>query len=608
MGHCAFIRTKLRGAEAILAVERMERRLAAVLAADVAGYSRLMGRHEEGTLADLKTIRRGLVDPKIVEYRGRVVKTTGDGMLVEFASAVDALRCAVEMQRGMTLQNADVSPDTRIEFRIGIHVGDIIFDDNDIFGDGVNIAARLEGLAAPGGICLSDDTHRQVRGKVDISFDDMGPQVLKNIVEPMRVWRIRIGDEAGSAAQESRFTAPTSVLALPDKPSIAVLPFQNIGSDPEQEYFADGMVDDIITALSRFTSLFVIARSSSFTYKGRAVDIKQVGRELGVRYVLEGSVRKAAGRLRISGQLIEASSGAHLWAEKFDGALEDVFELQDAVTERVVGAIEPSVKQAEINRARMKPTSNLDAYDYYLRALQQFTLYTRAGSDAGIENAEKAISLDPNYALARALLSATYMARRIRGWGATGDPAKALAAAREAIAQDSNDPSVLRWAGLTLGFWGDHDRSIALLEKAARLNVNGSQIFLSLGWVKVYACTDTGRAITHFERAMRLSPRDPEMASMLTGISFAHLISGHHEKALSFAQQSIDEGPQFTSGHRARITALVFLNREREARAAAQMLLTVDPQFSISSRLPPYRDPDFQQRYHAALKVAGLRE
>jgi TolB-like protein len=240
-----------------------------------------------------------------------VVKTTGDGMLVEFASAVDALRCAVEMQRDMTIQNADVSPDTRIEFRIGIHVGDIIFDDNDIFGDGVNIAARLEGLAAPGGICLSDDTHRQVRGKVDISFDDVGPQVLKNILEPMRVWRIRIGDEAGSAVQESRLTPPASVLALPDKPSIAVLPFQNMSGDPEQDYFADGMAEDIITALSCFTSLFVIARNSSFTYKGRAVDIKQVGRELGVRYVLEGSVRKAAGRLRpISVSVLPFKGGA----------------------------------------------------------------------------------------------------------------------------------------------------------------------------------------------------------------------------------------------------------------------------------------------------------
>ena len=586
--------------------QRVERRLAAVLAADIAGYSRLMGIDEEGTLARLKAVRKALIDPSITANRGRIVKTTGDGMLIEFASAVDAVRSAVEFQRKIAEQNATVPQDQRIEFRIGIHVGDIIFDDNDIFGDGVNIAARLEGISEPGGVCISDDAQRQIRAKVDVAFDDMGPQTLKNIAEPMRVWSARLDGDGPSPANPS--TSPIQPLALPDKPSIAVLPFQNMSGDPEQAYFADGMVEDIITALSRFTSLFVIARNSSFTYKGRAVDIKQVGRELGVRYVLEGSVRKAAGRIRISGQLIEASSGAHLWAEKFDGALEDVFELQDAVTERVVGAIEPSIKQAEINRARTKPTSNLDAYDYYLRAFQQSTLYTREGSDAALDYIRQAIALDPGYALAKAYLSVTYMLRWIQGWGAPGDPEKGLAAAREAIVLGSDDPSVLRWAGHTLGFWGDYDRSIALLEKAARLNVNGSQILASLGWVKVYACTDTERAIAHFERSIRLSPRDPEMASTLTGIAFAHLIAGHNEQALAFAQQSIDEGPQFTSGHRAKITALIFLNREQEARAAAEILLTYDPQFTISSRLPGYRKGDFQQRYHAALKAAGLRE
>ena len=531
----------------------MKRRLAAVLAADVAGYSRLMGNDEEGTLARLKAVRKALVDPAIASHRGRIVKTTGDGMLIEFASAVDAVRSAVEVQRRMAGQNATVPLDQRIEFRIGIHVGDIIFDDNDIFGDGVNIAARLEGISEPGGVCISDDAQRQIRTKVDVAFHDMGPQTLKNIAEPMRTWSARLDGDAPSPANPS--TSPIQPLALPDKPSIAVLPFQNMSGDPDQEYFADGMVDDIITALSRFTSLFVIARNSSFTYKGRAVDIKQVGRELGVRYVLEGSVRKAAGRVRISGQLIEASTGTHLWAEKFDGALEDVFELQDAVTERVVGAIEPSIKQAEINRSRTKPTSNLDAYDYYLRAFQQLVLYTREGSDAALDYIRQAIALDPGYALAKAYLSVTYVMRWIQGWGAPGDPEKGLAAAREAIVLGSDDPSVLRWAGHTLGFWGDYDRSIALLEKAARLNVNGSQILTSLGWVKVYSCTDTERAIAHFERSIRLSPRDPEMAVTLTGIAFAHLIAGHNEQALAFAQQSIDEGPQFTSGHRAKITA-----------------------------------------------------
>ncbi len=565
-----------------------------------------MGIDEEGTLARLKALRKAFVDPTIAAHRGRIVKTTGDGMLIEFASAVDAVRSAVEVQRRIAEQNATVPQDQRIEFRIGIHVGDIIFDENDIFGDGVNIAARLEGISEPGGVCISDDAQRQIRAKVDVAFDDVGLQTLKNIAEPMRVWSLRLDGDASSVARPS--SSPVQHLALPDKPSIAVLPFQNMSGDPEQEYFAEGMVEDIITALSRFTSLFVIARNSSFTYKGRAVDIKQVGRELGVRYVLEGSVRKAADRVRISAQLIEASTGVHLWAEKFDGALEEVFELQDAVTERVVGAIEPSVKQAEINRARTKPTSNLDAYDYYLRAFQQATLYTREGSDAAMDNIRQAIALDPGYALAKAYFSVIYMTRWIQGWGAPGDPAKGLAVAREAIALDADDPSVLLWAGHTLGFWGDHDRSIALLEKAARINVNGSQILASLGWVKVYACTDTERAIAHFERSIRLSPRDPAMASTLTGIAFAHLIAGHNEKALAFAQQSIDEGPQFTSGYRAKITALIFLNREQEARAAAEQLLTYDPQFTISSRLPGYRNSDFHKRYHAALKAAGLRE
>ena len=286
-------------------------------------------------------------------------------MLVEFASAVDAVRCAVEVQRGMAAQNAAVPADDRIEFRIGIHVGDIIIDDNDIFGDGVNIAARLEGIAEPGGICISDDAHRQIRGKVDIAFDDMGPQTLKNIAEPMRAWRVRLGGRARcNCAPRSTCRARLRPLALPDKPSIAVLPFQNMSGDPEQEYFADGMVEDIITALSRFKSLFVIARNSSFTYKGKAVDIKQVGRELGVRYVLEGSVRKAGNRVRITGQLIEAATGAHIWADRFDGALEDVFDLQDQVTTSVVGLIAPRLEQAEIERARHKPTEKLDSYDH----------------------------------------------------------------------------------------------------------------------------------------------------------------------------------------------------------------------------------------------------
>ena len=348
---------------------RVERRLAAILAADVAGYSRLTGLDEEGTHARLRERLRGLADSKITEHRGKVVKHTGDGVLAEFGSVVDAMRCAIEVQRGMTEQNATIPQVKRIEFRIGIHVGDIIVDDNDIFGDGVNIAARLEGIAEPGGVCISDDAQRQVRGKVDFAFEDMGPQNLKNIVEPMRAWRLRMNASGSPAAPIAPPVESTQALALPNKPSIAVLPFQNMSGDPEQEYFADGMVEEITTALSRFKWLFVIARNSSFTFKGKAVDVKEVGRRLGVRYVLEGSVRKASGKVRITGQLVDAVTGAHIWADRFERDMADVFALQDEVTVAVVSAIQPKLFQTEIAMATRRRPENLTAYDLFLRAM-----------------------------------------------------------------------------------------------------------------------------------------------------------------------------------------------------------------------------------------------
>ena len=344
---------------------RVERRLTAILAADVVGYSRLMGADEEGTLAALKAIRRELVDPRIVEDRGRIVKTTGDGLLVEFPSVVDAVRCAVDVQREMAERNAGVPSETRIEFRVGINLGDIIIDGDDIFGDGVNVAARLETLAEPGGICVSHVVRDQVRDKLAFAFEDMGEQQVKNIARPVRIHRIRI--DAAAAALPA--AAPQPTLALPDKPSIAVLPFQNMSGDRQQEYFADGMVEEIITTLSRIKWLFVIARNSSFTYKGQAVDVKQVGRELGVRYVLEGSVRKGGNLVRITAQLIDAETGAHLWADRFDGSMEDVFDLQDQVATSVAGIMEPALQAAETRRAVARPTADLTAYDLYLRSL-----------------------------------------------------------------------------------------------------------------------------------------------------------------------------------------------------------------------------------------------
>src|SRR5467141_2070881 len=340
------------------------RRLAAILAADVAGYSRLMGADEAGTARALRE-HRAAADPLIAHHGGRIVKTTGDGVLIEFGSVVGAVECALALQQLTAERNAAIAGERRMEWRIGIHLGDALVEGDDILGDGVNIAARIEGIAEPGGICISEDAFRQVRGKIEAEFADIGEQRLKNIARPLRVYSI-----GPSPATEQPTTSRTA-LPLPDKPSIAVLPFANMSGDPEQEYFADGMVEEITTALARLPWLFVIARNSSFTYKGRAVDVKQVARELGVRYVLEGSVRKAQNRVRITGQLIDTASGAHIWADRFDGALDDIFELQHQVASSVVGAIEPKLLQSEIERAIRKPTESLDAYDLYLRGLAQ---------------------------------------------------------------------------------------------------------------------------------------------------------------------------------------------------------------------------------------------
>src|SRR5512143_2838471 len=350
-----------------MAEERVERRLAAILAADVVGYSRLMGANEEATLADLKRHRRELTDPKITEHRGRIVKSTGDGILVEFASVVDAVRCAIEIQHSMSERNADLPQQKRIDFRVGINVGDIITEDGDIFGDGVNIAARLEGIAQPGGICISDDAYRQVRGKLDANFQDAGERALKNIARPVRVYWLRFNE---------KFAIAATTLALPSKPSIAVLAFQNMSGDPEQEYFADGIAEDVITALSRLRWLFVVARNSSFTYKGKSVDVRQVGRELGVRYVLEGSVRKTGNRVRINAQLIDASDGHHVWADRYDRALEDIFAAQDEMTNQITSAIAPGIVAAEVQRAQEKDADKLSTWERLMQAhwhIQRFT-------------------------------------------------------------------------------------------------------------------------------------------------------------------------------------------------------------------------------------------
>jgi adenylate cyclase len=429
--------------KAVESTERLDRRMSAILAADVVGYSSLTSIDEEGTHTRLKEHLHTLLYPKISEHRGQVVKNTGDGMLAEFRSVVDAVRCAVQMQRGMKERNALTPREHRIEFRIGINVGDIISDGGDIFGDGVNIAVRLQESAEPGGICVSRLVHEYAGNFVEFVFEDLGDLKLKNIPVPVKGYRVGLFN---------RTLKSPAALALPDKPSIAVLPFQNMSGDPEQDYFADGTVEEIITALSRLRWLFVIARNSSFIYKGRSVDVKQVGRELGVRYVVEGSVRKARDRVRITGQLIDATIGVHLWADRYEGAAEGLFDLQDRVTASIVNAIAPKVEKAEIERAQRKPTESLDAYDYYLRGLSTLRQGSKKSTTEALRLFKRATALDPDFASAYGMATACYVRRKVYGWASdhAKEAKEAGQLARMAAKLGKDDPLALCWAGHTL--------------------------------------------------------------------------------------------------------------------------------------------------------------
>ena len=579
---------------------RMERRLAAILAADVAGYSRLMGRDEAGTVRTLRE-HRAVADALVAKHGGRIVKTTGDGLLIEFPSVVDAVECAVAVQAAMATGNAGIAPDARMLFRVGINLGDIVVDGDDILGDGVNVAARLEGIAEPGGICISGSAYDQVRGKVSVEFADLGERNLKNIARPVRVFAVA----PGNAKPHDGSALPS----LSDRPSIAVLPFQNMSGDAEQDYFADGMVEDIITALSRMKWFFVVARNSSFIYKGKAVDIKQVGRELGVRYVLEGSVRKAGNRVRITGQLIEAATQHHIWADRFEGNLEDIFALQDSVTESVVGAIEPSLRQAEIVRGRSKPTENLDAYDCYLRALAGFYQWTREGLDSGETYLKRAIELDPHYATAKAQFARSLIFRRAQGWARPSDEALALRLAREALTDGGDDPITLVRAAITLTYFGkDYDQAASLADRAIGLDPNSAEVLVFSAWVHCFNGKDVAKAVEQFTRAIRLSPRDPEMGRAFAGLAFAYLQAGQNDDGLRSSQKALLEMPNLPIAQRAQILALVRLKRLDEARETGRRMIEIDPGFTISSRMPPYRDAGFRQELHDALKSLGLPE
>src|SRR5882672_5293955 len=499
-----------------MAEDRVQRRLTTILAADVVGYSRLMEQDEAGTMALLRARRHDVLMPAVSRQGGRVFKVMGDGVLIEFTSVVNAVECAIELQKAMQAQNAGLPAHQHILLRIGINLGDVMVEGSDLYGDGVNLAARLEARAEPGGICVSGDVYRQVRSKLQMQFQDMGEQKVKNIVGPVHAYRVQAdgAEPAAAEAPETRNAAAT----LPNKPSIAVLPFANMSNDPEQEYFADGMVEDIITALSRFNQLFVIARNSSFTYKGRAVDVRQVAKELGVRFVLEGSVRKAGNRVRITGQLIDAATGAHLWADRFDGGLEDVFELQDKITGSVVGAIEPTLRKAEIERVRRRPVENLDAYDLYLRALPYVYAFRPDENLVALELLGKAIELDAAYAPALAFAAWCHEQRLVRGWPPVGpnDAATALALAQRALAADSDDAMVVAGAGFVLVMVGrDYDTGLHAVRRGLELNP-GSGFVAFISSTALLMAGDPEAALAQAERAMVLSPMDPGAFMFLT--------------------------------------------------------------------------------------------
>jgi adenylate cyclase len=580
-----------------MAKARVERRLAAVLAADVAGYSRLMGVDEEGTLAELKAYRHDLIDPKIAEYRGRIVKTTGDGVLVEFPSAVDAVRCAIEIQRTMAARNAAIPEDRRVEFRIGINVGDIIIDEGDIYGDGVNIAARVESLASPGEICLSDNAYQQIKGKLAFDVSDLGEQHLKNIAQPVRVYGVRLDG-----------TPERPALVLPDKPSIAVLPFQNMSGDPEQEYFADGISEDIITGLSKLRWFFVIARNSSFTYKGKAVDVKRVSRELGVRYVLEGSVRKGGNRVRITSQLIDATTGNHLWAERYDGDLSDIFMLQDEITKKVVAAIEPKLLEAEGIRSQSRSSEDLGAWEMVIHANSLFWRLTKTESLAAIATLKRVVERHPEYAPAHSMLAFSLLLARQFGWISMEPQVKqAEALAVRAAQLDDGDP----WAHLALGLVATARRrtneAVEEFQRALDLNPNFAAAHGYLGFALALG-DRSDEAIDHSEQAIRMSPHDPQNAIFNVHIAAAHYLMGRYAEAAGFGRKAIQQRFGLPNGHRIYAASLAQAGQIEEARAELARLQELHPENSIAwiEQNIPYT-PGPMAKLLEGLRKAGMQ-
>jgi adenylate cyclase len=576
-----------------VAEQRVQRRLAAILAADVVGYSALMQRAEEATYAEFERLKRELIEPSLSRHEGRLIKTTGDGALVEFASPLAAVRCAVEIQDHLA------SGSSPFRLRVGLNLGDVIVgQDGELYGDGINIAVRLEGIADPGGILISEKVYSEVEGKLDVGFEDRGEQQLKNIAKPVRAYAVRAGSH--NALAERLSAAPP----LPDKPSIAVLPFENMSGDPEQEYFADGMVEEIITALSRFKWLFVIARNSSFTFKGKAVDIKEVGRRLGVRYVLEGSVRKAAGEVRISGQLIDAITGAHIWADRFERDLTDVFALQDEVTVAVVSAVQPKLLQTEIQLATRRRPENLTAYDFFLRAVPQFYLPTREGVAETLRLARRALELDPRFGFVAALAGLCHMRNVV--WGYAIDPQferkEAIRLMRLALSIDDSDPETLACAAIISAFMvSDSESEIEMADRAVALNPNSYSAWAGRGHVYRIAGLPE-EAVRSFERAIRMSPADPRLHFTFVEMGYALIELRHFDEAIVAGKKAQRQSPSFVGAYRCLASAFAHLGRHAEAREAAARVLEFDPATTISAWIAR------SGQSNATLLIEGLRK
>jgi adenylate cyclase len=578
--------------------QRVQRRLAAILAADVVGYSALMQRAEEATYAEFERLMRQLIEPSFSRHRGRLIKTTGDGALAEFASPLDGIRCAIEIQDQLAAGRS------LLRLRMGLNLGDVIVgQDGDLYGDGINIAVRLEGIADPGGILISEKVYSEVEGKLDVGFEDRGEQQLKNISRRIRAYAVRAG--ACSARSGTTGVAPP----VPDKPSIAVLPFQNMSVDPEQEYFADGMVEEITTALSRFHWLFVIARTSTFSYKGRKVDVKQVGRELGVRYLLEGSVRKSGNRVRITGQLIDATTGAHLWADRFDGSLEDIFELQDRVASGVVGAIDPRLLAAEMARVKRKAPTDLDAYDCFLRASDLIYRWANESHDEALRLLYQAIELDPEFAQAYAFASYCYVWRWSTGHILDTELSEARRLAREAIKFGRDDGFSLAWGGSTLAFFArttaEMKEGADIVDQALLLNPNLARSWNLSGWVRIFL-GQPELAIEHLERAMRLSPLDFAFHAMEAATAHAHLSAGRYHEAMLWAEKALRDQPNQAEALAALSIASMRAGDIEKAQAAMKRLLQITPGRRISNYFLPNASPDRRALVAEVLRKAGM--